>query len=160
MAEVEGARRILEVFKQGKKFLTLRELARDAGFRMATDKAFKLGFNHLIHEGIIVLQQSGWRSEKRGGHNHPKTVVLNADLMEFIEKEYSVDTEALELSPLLAPKVEGKSIIYPLGQKQTAKFKECQSCQHNPVVFITSKKIGVCQTHWDQLGGSRFTWSS
>jgi hypothetical protein len=95
MNKVNSARRILEAFKDGVKFLCLRDLARNAGFARASDRDFKEGFNYLVKKGIIKLQQSGWSSEERGTHSHPKTVILTANLYELKDSEFEIDSEKM-----------------------------------------------------------------
>lgn len=90
MEASESARRILEVFSKSrkKKLICLSEVAKRAGFAGAHRKDFKRGYNLLRRKGILKQRQSGWRSEKRGGkNNHPKSVILMADI-------YIVEDEA------------------------------------------------------------------
>jgi len=39
-------------------------------------------------------------------------------------------------------------------------ISECQTCKTNPVVFITSGKIPVCDLHWVELAESVVEWES
>jgi hypothetical protein len=158
MSNSESARRILEVFKQGQKFHTLREVAKRAGFETAAAKEFKRGFNYLIDEGIIILQQSGWRSEKRGGKSHPKTVLLNADLYEIVEREYNLDRGMAEITGMFSD-VSKTGGHKPLSKVIIERFQSCSECIAKPSVFITSKKIPVCRKHWEKLAPSLIEWS-
>lgn len=91
--ELESARRILEVLKDERQMMVLRDLAKLSGFKSVANVDFKKGFNFLQKRGIIKLRQSGWRSEKRGGKNHPAAVILLADVYEVedFEKELKED---------------------------------------------------------------------
>lgn len=95
MEAAESARRILEVFSKSrkKKLISLRELAKRAGFAGAHIKDFKRGYNLLRRKGILKQRQSGWTSEKRGGkNNHPKSVILMADIY-IVEDEAELFTD-------------------------------------------------------------------
>ena len=149
----------MEVFKRGRKFRTLRELAKEAGYESVAMKEFKHGFNHLIEEGVIVLQQSGWRSEKRGGKNHPKTVILDADLYEFVDHEYNVDLSMAQNVASLPDRAE-KVSRKPLSNAIISRLQNCRDCVAKPVVYITKKKIPVCARHWEKLALSSIEWAS
>jgi hypothetical protein len=82
MNELESARKLIDALR-GDKLLTLKDLATRAGFQSAASRDFKMGFSYLQKEGAVKLRQSGWRSEKRSGNNHPKTALLVADIYEL-----------------------------------------------------------------------------
>jgi len=100
MNELESARRILEVLKGKNQVLVLRDLARCSGFKNVADVDFKRGFNFLQKRGVLKLRQSGWRSEKRGGKNHPESVILLADVytVEDVERELKEDLD-IDIEP-------------------------------------------------------------
>lgn len=159
MSEVNSARKILESFKIGGSFRCLKDLAKDSGFKRASSLDFKTGLNYLIEKGILKLQQSGWRSEKRGDKNHPKTVILTANIYEVVENELSLDLGSLEKFPefkMIALKQEPKTAQLP--QELIDEYKKCQDCQKTPVVYITDKQIGVCHKHWNKLAKSDYEW--
>jgi len=111
--ELESARKILEILKENTKIVILRDLAKQAGFPSASSVDFKKGFNFLQRREIVKLRQSGWRSEKRGGRSHPKSVILVADIYEVerVEQEIAEEkgewddafarTDEIELVPVL-----------------------------------------------------------
>lgn len=93
MNELEAAYKILEVLKGNKQIITIRELAKSSGFKSVADVDFKKGFNLLQRKKAVKLHQSGWPSEHRGVNNHPKTVLLVADVYELKNAEQELTTE-------------------------------------------------------------------
>lgn len=159
MDELISARKILDTMKEGTTFLCLRDLAKYSGFQKASNPSFKAGFNYLVAKGVLKLQQSGWRSEKRGGDNHPKTVILTANLYEIVDSEFCVDLNAVEKLPEfslvgLPSRLKKKR----LSEKRKQKYRDCQDCVHNPVAYLTAEKIPVCEKHWGYLAGSSIEW--
>lgn len=155
----ENARKILETFKDGVKFLCLSDLAKRAGFRNAADREFKSGFNYLVNRGIITLQQSGWRSEERGSKNHPKTVILNADLYEIVDSEFAIDAEALKQA---FPNLKGNSQLAlndkKLSKRRIKKFQDCPDCKKKPLLLIMKMQIPICEKHWLELANTNIEW--
>ena len=160
MSEFSAARKILEAFKEGEAFLCLRELAKASGFSRASDKDFKAGFNYLVEKGVLKLQQSGWRSEKRGSRSHPKTVILTANIYEVKDSEFELDVEKLsELDGAVLVGLQGTfdngNFLTDLRKKH---YADCPNCRNNPVVYIAGERIGVCERHWIPLANSKMEW--
>lgn len=110
MNELESARRILEALRGKRQILVLRELAKLSGFKSVADVNFKKGFLFLQKRGVLKLRQSGWRSEKRGGNTHSKSVILLADVytVEDVERELK---EELGVSDESAMKFEETKLV-------------------------------------------------
>jgi len=157
-----SARKILEALKEGTIFLCLRELAKASGFRSASNKDFKDGFNYLVDKGVLKLQQSGWRSEKRGSGVHEKTVILTADIYEIRDSEFEIDPEKLDnidssvLVGLRDVFLNGKK----LSKHRMTEYRNCEDCKKNPALYITSERIGLCQKHWNLLASSDVEWGN
>lgn len=156
--KVDAVRQILDAFKVGRTFLSLQSLAEASGFKTA-DPSFRQAFKYLETKGIVKLQQSGGRSEKRGSRNHYKTVILTADLYEIKDSEFDLSEEKMvgldtkstnSLQQTLAEK------ILTVDHRKT--FKKCYDCINNPVVLITQQQIPVCTKHWNFLNGSDIQW--
>lgn len=160
MTENSSARKILEAFKEGRQFLCLRDLAKASGFQRASDRNFKAGFNYLASKGVLKLQQSGWRSEKRGGHNHLKTVILTANIYEVMDTEFKLDTEKLSsLDGTILVGLEQATLIgNTLTDKRKNLYAQCENCQKTPRVYITNGVIGICAKHWESLANSDIEW--
>jgi hypothetical protein len=158
--QISSARKILEAFKEGKTFLCLRDLARTSGFQRASDKDFKTGFNYLVERGVLKLQQSGWRSEERGGKNHPKTVILTADIYEVKDSEFELDPEKFPNldEDVLVGLEQGTLDINSLTEHRKNVYRSCEDCKKNPIVYITDERIGICKKHWHWLAYTNLEW--
>lgn len=112
LSSEEVARRILDVLKRGKPVHVLRDLAQESGFRGVYSMDFKAGLNLLIDQKIVKLRQSGWKSEKRGGHNHPKSAILLADIyeVEMFEGELRPEGHA-QLEPEQLPTSDDFTLV-------------------------------------------------
>jgi len=158
---LEAARQILEAFKEGRKFLCLHDLANKSGFKRVSDRNFKSGFNYLVEKGVIKLQQSGWSSEPRGhGKNHPKTVILTADLYEVTDSEFQIDHEQgdMELKRiptfLVGTDVGQIPVQTPLGHESLISHREFKewdkSKNHEGFFWRISKKTLALVRKYDQ----------
>jgi hypothetical protein len=131
MNELESARRIIDALKND-KVLTLKELARRAGFLNASSRDFKAGFNWLQKQGAVKLRQSGWPSEKRGGKNHPKQALLVVDVYELegAEREIREEVGDLEEDEDVITKQSGYEMVpafTPLGHRTFVSKEECEA---------------------------------
>lgn len=160
MERFSAARKILETFKDGKTFLCLRDLAHASGFPRASSRNFKDGFNYLVTKGVLKLRQSGWPSEKRGGKNHPKTVILTANIYEVVDSDFTVDPDKIiNLDKRFFSGLQKTfSESGMLSKLRKEKYSSCENCKRHPVVYITHEKIGVCKKHWKQLASSTTEW--
>jgi len=160
MEQFSAARKILEAFKTGKTFLCLRDLAKASGFPRASNRDFKSGFNYLVSKGVLKLQQSGWSSERRGGKNHPKTVILTANIYEVADSDFEINLE--EISNLDNSVFIGLQQTFlkvnTLTKRRKEQYKKCEDCKYNPVVYITRERIGVCEKHWNSLASTNIEW--
>lgn len=119
MNEFESARRIIDALRGG-KILTLKDLARRAGFLNASSRDFKVGFNWLQKQGAVKLRQSGWPSEKRGGKNHPKKALLVADVYELDNAEREIREEMGDLEEEVTKQSRSSklfSVFTPAGHR-------------------------------------------
>jgi len=160
MEQFSAARRILETFREGKTFICLRELAKASGFPRVSNRDFKSGFNYLVRQGVLKLQQSGWRSEKRGGKSHLKTVILTADVYEIIDSDFVIDPEKISnLDKRVSAGVQQTLRKHAtLSEHRKEQYKKCENCKHNPIVYLTRERIGVCKKHWLQLANTDIEW--
>jgi hypothetical protein len=138
MNELESARRIIDALRND-KVLTLKELARRAGFLNVASRDFKVGFNWLQKQGAVKLRQSGWPSEKRGGHNHPKQALLVADVYELDNAEREIHEELGDLEEDVTQQSSYDLIpaFTPFGHRTFVSKEEYEAVK-------TSKNKGLC----------------
>lgn len=135
MNELESARRIIDALR-GDKVLTLKDLARRAGFLNAGSRDFKVGFNWLQKQGAVKLRQSGWPSEKRGSNNHPKKALLVADVYELENAEREIREETGDLVDVEVTEQPGLGLIpafTPLGHSTFVSKEECEAVRREAV---------------------------
>jgi len=139
--------------------MTLRVLAKKAGYDSSRHKEFKAGLHQLLAAGIVKKVQSGWKSEKRGSNrNHPQGVILLSDVYST-DEEYTTDTKedihalftSSSKSSTPFQNDEFRSILH--------KIQRCKTCKSSPVVYVTSEKIPVCWEHWCSISRSFASWS-
>jgi len=128
--ELQAARKILQALK-GRQVVVLKELAKHAGFKGAFSIDFKKGFNFLESKGVVKLRQSGWKSEKRGGHNHPKSLLLIADIYEIEHVEQEIDERMGDL--------DGELEKGDLAQMQTVKLISVKTLFGDPT-FVSEQE--------------------
>ena len=76
---------------------------------------------------------------------------------DVLEKYIACDDRGL--APLLPLKHGGASVGRRLNPMRLAEVRKCPDCRLKPVVFLTKRKIPVCQRHWDKLAGAQIGWS-
>jgi len=160
MSRIEDVRKILDILKEDKTLVCLSNLAKQSGFPSVANRHFKDALNFLIKKQVIKVRQSGWPSEKRGGNNHPKTVILIGDIYETGDLDLNITSEKL----IGLEKAIGNSrqSTLSLGKKLTKKtisaLQNCQDCIRNPVVYITKEQIPICDKHWTGLARTDIEW--
>lgn len=77
---------------------TLSRLAKQAGFKTAADTEFKKCLERLKRDGVIDIQQSGFKGDSM---HHNKIVVLSASLM-VIDEEKASAQQIQEPIPILS----------------------------------------------------------
>lgn len=153
----DSARKILEILKEEKTFIVLRELAKEAKFPSVVDRDFKGGLNLLIEKGIVKLEQSGWKSEPRGYEQHEKAVILSVDIFQYVDSELEVNAEKI-LAHFVKNKEQAILMVKPLSEDMKNVLKNCDECQRKPVVFITNEQFPVCDKHWKHLAYANIEW--
>jgi hypothetical protein len=136
-------------------------LAKRCGFQSSRSRPFKDALRSLVDKGILKLHQSGWPSEARGKKNcHPKTVFLNSDIYEVNIHDLSIEEESTDILEFGNKNIQTR--LSGANREQFKRFLEkcasCQDCKNNPVVYVTTKNIPLCDKHWRDLSGSDLEW--
>jgi hypothetical protein len=145
MNELESARRIIDALRND-KVLTLKELARRAGFLNVASRDFKVGFNWLQKQGAVKLRQSGWPSEKRGGHNHPKQALLVADVYELDNAEREIREEMGDLEEIVTQQSSFELVpaFTPFGHRTFVSKEEYEAVKASKGLSFWSEFPPAC----------------
>lgn len=159
MQAIEAAQKILEVFREKENIVCLKDLAKQAGFKTAASIDFKEGLNYLISKGILKLNQSGWKSEKRNSKGHMKMVVLLVDLYQLLDSDLDIALDRSSIGKLASMKGEQQIfMVHPISETILNNIRSCEQCKSKPSVFITVDGLPVCEKHWERLAGSDYEW--
>lgn len=135
MNELESARKIIDALR-GDKVLTLKDLARRAGFHNAGSRDFKVGFNYLQKLSAVKLRQSGWRSERRSGCGHLKTALLVVDVYELDNAEREIREETGDLADGEVTQQSGYQLIPAFtlfGHPTFVSKEECEAVANSKI---------------------------
>lgn len=154
---------ILDVFLSGHKLICIRDLAKACGFESAASRDFKDGFNFLVDKKVVLLQQSGWSSERRNhSYGHLKTAMLVGDVFQVssgTNLDFNIDMDKfIGLPDSIKDHVQSSLTVDELTESRKQLYRDCEMCKTNPIVFITSEQIGVCEKHWSALAYANIEW--
>lgn len=156
MTAIQSARKILDTLNENQAYMTVRRLAKASGFGNSRNRKFKEGLEHLSNAGIIKKTQSGWRSEKREGLNHPKAVILLSNIYAVEEAEI---TEAQENLPTMFTKQKSTALVTnEIFRKHQKQITRCKKCKISPFAFLTKEQIPICINHWYDVSLSLAMW--